>query len=59
MKPKLIPLIEMCVESGIKFGINRAYKYETLPSLQVIEEHVHREIMNQFYEWFDFERDME
>ena len=55
MKPKFIPVLEQCVESGIQFGLNRAYKHDDDPSTETISENIHREIMNQIYEWFDME----
>lgn len=57
MKPKLLPVLEQCIESGIQFGLNRSFKHDDTPSTQVIAEHVHREIMNQIYEWFDFKEE--
>ena len=59
MKPKLWPLLDMCIESGVTLGLNRAYKHDDNPSTEVIKEHIQREIINQIYEWFDFEEDKE
>lgn len=54
MKPRFDKVLDHCLETGVKFGINRAFKHDDNPSREVIEENVTREIMNQFYEWFEF-----
>lgn len=55
MKPKFLPVLEMCIESGVRLGINRAYKHDDNPTPDTIIENINREILNQLYEWFDFE----
>lgn len=55
MTPKFYKVLDTCIETGVKFGLNRAFKHDDNPSKEVIEEHIQREIMNQMYEWFDFE----
>ena len=57
MKPKFNLVLEQCIESGIQFGLNRAYKHNETPSRDVIADHIGREIMNQIYEWFDFDEE--
>lgn len=57
MKPKFNLVLEQCIESGIQFGLSRAFKHDDTPSREVIAEHVQREIMNQIYEWFDFDEE--
>ena len=57
MKPKFNLVLEQCIETGIQFGLNRSFKHDDDPSTQVIAENVHREIMNQIYEWFDFDEE--
>lgn len=55
MKPKFDRVLDHCLETGITFGLNRAFKYEDNPSKEVIMENIMREVSNQFYEWFDIE----
>lgn len=55
MKVKFLPVLEMCIESGITLGLNRAYKHDDDPSREAIMENIKREIENQLYEWFDME----
>lgn len=57
MKPRTLPVLEMCIESGTRHGINRAYKHTDEPSREAIEENVTREILNEIHEWFKFEED--
>jgi hypothetical protein len=53
MTPKFMPLLEMCLENGIKRGLARAYKHTDEPSSQEIENALMLEITNEIYEWFD------
>jgi hypothetical protein len=55
MKPKFFPILEMCIDNGISFGLNRAYKHDDDPSREVMAENIKREIETQLYEWFDME----
>lgn len=55
MKAKLYPLLEQCVELGVRLGVSRAYKHVENPSIEAISESVIREVMNEVNEWFDFE----
>ena len=54
MKPKFIPLLEQCIETGISLGYNRAFKHNDSPTKEEIEQEIHRAVMNEIYEWFDF-----
>ena len=55
MKPKIYPILEECIESGIRFGFRRAFKHDDDPSEEQVVEHMLREIMNAICEKFDFE----
>jgi len=55
MKPKTLPVLEMCIETGTIVGWNRAFKHNDNPSEEVIREAIASAIMHEFYEWFDFE----
>jgi hypothetical protein len=55
MKPKVLPLLERCVELGIERGYNRAYKHEESPSKEHIQTCIFASIMDEFDEWFEFE----
>lgn len=57
MKPKIHVVLDHCLESGIEFGLNRAYKHDDSPSREAIKEHIYREIMNHIYDWFDFDEE--
>lgn len=54
MKPKLLPLLEQCIENGIVRGYNRAYKHDDDPPSTVITETIFNCIMEEIHEWFDF-----
>ena len=55
MKPKIYPVLDMCLENGITLGYNRAFKHNDHPTEDAIKESIHRAILNEIYEWFDFE----
>lgn len=55
MKPKTLPVLEMCIETGTAVGWNRAFKHNDNPSEDVIRQAIASAIMHELYEWFDFE----
>jgi hypothetical protein len=55
MKPKIIPLLENCVEVGIKLGYNRAHKHNDNPDEKTLFKNQLEAVMHQFFERFDFE----
>ena len=59
MKPKLLPLLEQCIEHGIIRGYNRAFKHDDDPSSDVITQTIFNCIMEEIHEWFDFEKEIE
>ena len=57
MKPKLINLIEQCIETGIQRGWNRAFKHDDVPPEDMVRERIREAIWLELYEWFDFDED--
>jgi hypothetical protein len=55
MKPKLMMVLEMCVENGLAYGWVRAHKHTEHPTDQQIKSHQLDEIVKEVYEWFDVE----
>jgi hypothetical protein len=53
MKPKVYPVLEMAVEDGVVYGLNRAYKYTDDPSREEIIAQITNSVMNSICEWFD------
>jgi hypothetical protein len=53
MKPKVLPIIESCIETGVRLGYNRAHKHVENPHVESIVEHITTEIMNKIYDHFD------
>lgn len=53
MKPKVYPVLEMAVDDGVVYGLNRAYKYTDNPSREEIVAQVTDSVMNSLCEWFD------
>ena len=55
MKPKLLKLLEQCIESGVMIGYTRAHKYNDKPDKDAITLAIIRAIEHELYEWFDFD----
>ena len=55
MKPDTYKLIQHCVESGVAYGLTRAYKHTDAPTAEQIEDKVVQAIMSEICEWFEFE----
>ncbi len=59
MKPKILPLLEMCIENGLTHGYRRAFKHNDSPTEEEITEQIRMSIMHEIHEWFDFEKEIE
>ena len=55
MKPKFFPVLEQCIDQGITLGYNRAHKHVDNPSQEIIEHEIYQAVMNEIFEWFDFD----
>ena len=55
MKPKILPVLEMCIENGLAYGYRRAFKHTDDPTEEFITNTIKESIMLELYEWFDFE----
>lgn len=53
MKPKFLPVLEMCIENGLQRGFNRAYKHNDSPTEEQIRNQCLEYVMEEIYEWFD------
>ena len=62
MKPKFRPVLEQCLENGIRRGYYRAHKHNENPTQESIFSEIEDCIMSELYEWFtlpvdeDFEK---
>ena len=55
MKPDIYKLIEHCVETGVAYGLTRAYKHTDKPTAEQVREKIRQAIMNEICEWFKFD----
>ena len=55
MKPKFLPVLEMCIENGLAHGYRRAFKHTDNPTEEEMTEQIRQSIMHELYEWFDME----
>ena len=56
MKPKFLPVLEMCIENGLTYGYRRAFKHNDNPTEEEITDQIKQSIMHEIYEWFYFDR---
>jgi hypothetical protein len=57
MKPRILPLVEQCVEAGVTRGYRLAHKHVDSPSEEAIIERITSAVMAEFHEWFTFNND--
>ena len=57
MKVKLQRVLEDCLERGITYGYNRAFKHTDTPSEEVVKDQIMQAILNELYEYFDMTGD--
>jgi hypothetical protein len=55
MKPDTYKLIEQCVESGVAYGLTRAYKHTDKPTSEQMKEKITQAVMHEICEWFQFD----
>ena len=58
MKPKILPVLEMCIENGLTIGYRRAFKHNDNPTEEQIFGNIREAIVNELYEWFTFETEL-
>jgi hypothetical protein len=54
MKPKIVPLLDQCIETGIQLGWQRAHKHDPNPSTDHIHTEIYQAIWSELDAWFDF-----
>jgi hypothetical protein len=55
MKAKTLVILEMAINVGVKRGWHRAHKHIENPNEGTICDNIEREIMNELFEYFEFE----
>ena len=55
LRPKIYALLDTAVESGIAYGWTRAHKHTDTPTEDQIKDEIHRAVMNDIAEWFEFD----
>lgn len=55
MTPKLIPLLERCIETGFDLGWARAHKHTTTPDEAHLKAQIANAIWQEIHEWFSFD----
>ena len=59
MTPKIYPVLEMCINNGIKRGYNRAFKHNDEPNEQQIIDSISKAIVEDIFEWFNLDEDLD
>jgi predicted Zn-dependent protease with MMP-like domain len=57
MKPKVLPILEECIDRGIIYGYNQAHKHISNPDLNTVADCISKSIMHEIYEYFNFDDD--
>lgn len=55
MKANMYRLLEQCVDTGSKLGLNRAFKHTDAPTDEKITDEIVAAVMQEICEWFTFE----
>lgn len=55
MKPNVQAVLDMCIENGVKRGMNRAYKHIDTPTQEQIINSIQICVWEEIYEWFQFD----
>jgi hypothetical protein len=58
MKAKEYRIITDCIERGVEYGYNRAYKHGCdAPTVETLKAEIERAVINEICEYFNFEDD--
>lgn len=55
MKARTFPVLDQCIETGIRLGWNRAHKHTDTPTPENVQQAISAAIWNELYEWFEFD----
>ena len=55
MKVKEYNVVEKCIENGVEFGYNRAFKHTDTPDADKIKNEIVSAILHEMCEWFEFD----
>ena len=55
MKPKVFPILEQCISTGVCRGYARAHKHDPNPTETQIFQAIESEIMSEIYQYFYIE----
>jgi hypothetical protein len=51
--PKTYLLLDRCIEDGINYGYQRAFKHTDTPDETWIKTQIYQAVMNEISEWFE------
>jgi len=54
--PKTYLLLDRCIEEGVRYGLNRAYKHTDSPTREHMENEIAMAIMHEITEWFEIKQ---
>lgn len=55
MTPKIYEILSRCIEEGIHYGCNKAYKHEDTPTQDKVLSSIHFAVMQHISEYFVFD----
>jgi hypothetical protein len=54
MIPKTYELLDRCIQDGVRYGLNRAYKHTETPTREQMENEIENAVVNEICAWFEF-----
>jgi hypothetical protein len=57
MQVKEYTVLVDCVERGVAYGMNRAYKHSDTPSPEYINQQITDAVLSEICEYFDFKEE--
>lgn len=57
MKPKLMPVLMQCIETGIARGWTRAHKHDPTPESSAVKLAIENAVWEELYDWCDFDEE--
>lgn len=55
MTPKFLAVLELAIEQGISYGINKFWKHRDDEPPPNLSEALAAQVMHSIYDWFDLE----
>ena len=58
MHVNVYKVVQDCVERGVAFGYNRAFKHDATPAAETVKAEVEQAVLHELCEYFTFEQEV-